>query len=74
MSDEILMGGVTTFEGWAGTFRFVIFEDRGLNIVLVDGSGKQWGTGYLATDQYVTTKIRIANLEVKDNANLFLNI
>ncbi|KAL3669590.1 hypothetical protein V7S43_004975 [Phytophthora oleae] len=76
-SAKVIKSGVTTFESRKESFRFAISDNgEGKVNILLEGqrSRKQWCTGYLAMDQYVTNRNSIGNVGVKGYAELFLEM
>ncbi|KAG7386634.1 hypothetical protein PHYPSEUDO_015418 [Phytophthora pseudosyringae] len=74
---EVIASGVTAFAASPATYRFVITRNAAgkMNILLEDrASRKQWCTGYLAEDEYVTTRNSIQNARLEDYIKVFKKI
>ncbi|KAG1695677.1 hypothetical protein DVH05_019416 [Phytophthora capsici] len=74
---KIIKSGEATFKNWNESFHFVIStNEEGKLDILLEGakSRKQWCTGYLAMDEYVADRSKIADVGVKSYVMLFHEI
>ncbi|KAG1695678.1 hypothetical protein DVH05_019417 [Phytophthora capsici] len=76
-STKIIKSGEVTFKNWKESFLFFIStNEEGKLDILLEGkhSRKQWCTGFLAVDEFVSNRTNVKSVGAKSYAKLFHKI